>query len=190
MSYEQIQGALFDLEDIPEPQPAPAPRPEPTAWNYACHLFQRSGPAMWKLGETGASPLVRARQIKCTPVAWWYGTLQDERRMHKLWKHHRVSPAAEFFWQDGDQLDRFVLRKIQGMPATLLAAQLEVFADIEVRWWDEQKALSAGLLMDLLTSLSAIKRTQAGEASREKLELIFHDQLRARKQANPLPPAA
>ena len=169
-----IQGALFSPSEVPEPPREPQPA-EVIAWNYVCHMFQATGPPMWKLGFTEASPLKRAKQIACTPVAWWHGTEMDEHRMHRMWKHHRVSPAAEFFYQDGDELDRDVLRHIKEMPDALIAMQLEVFARIEVRYHDECGGrLSNQLLMDVLTAFCGRPRTQTGEALVQRLlEILF-----------------
>jgi hypothetical protein len=84
---------------------------------------------MWKLGYTEAFPPIRARQIACVPVAWWPGSMRDERRMHRLWKRSRVSPAAEFL-EHSDALDRWVLQRINEMPPAFRARQLEAFAQI------------------------------------------------------------
>lgn len=177
----EVQGALFGADEVPGTTPLV---PEEPGWNYAHHLFQRSGNPMWKLGETKDSPRRRARQISCTAVAWWHGSQRSERRMHKLWKYHRVSPAAEFFWQDGDELDCFVLKHIKAMPAALRQMQIEVFAQIEVRYHQEYGGkLSNQLLMDLLTALSAQRRTETGDALFETLKGIFYAQLGAKKIA-------
>lgn len=129
-----MQLALFDQVDTPATL-----APVPSSWCYIAHMFQSSGPAMWKLGYTAVSPLVRARQIACVPVAWWPGTMRDERRMHRQWKADRVSPAAEFF-RHGHSLDRYVWQTIQQMPEPLRDRQTAVFAQIMLRLHEESQS--------------------------------------------------
>lgn len=128
----QMQLALFDVAEVPASSLALASSQAAPGNCYAAHFFQRTGRPMWKLGYTEVSPLVRAKQIACIPVAWWPGSTRDERAMHRLWKHHRVSPAAEFF-EHSDDMDRWILQKVGQMPAAFRAGQMEVFAQIMLR---------------------------------------------------------
>jgi len=115
------QEALFpELPELPGGAPG---------WRYAAHLFQRSAAPLWKLGYTEVSVLTRARQIGCVPVAWLPGSMRDEREMHRRWKHHRMSPAAEFFFH-GDSLDEYVRQMIGEMPALIRDRQFDVWEDI------------------------------------------------------------
>lgn len=127
-----MQATLFDL-----PQSARVPtslvlasQVEAPGKLYIAHFEQRTGPALWKLGYTEAYPPHRARQIACVPVAWWQGSMLDERKMHRQWKHHRVSKAAEFFYH-GEDIDRWVLRMTKQMPHA--APQLAVLTEIMLR---------------------------------------------------------
>ena len=129
-----MQESLFDDLDeagLPSASLVMASSQQPPGRCYIGHFEQRTGPAMWKLGYTEASPYVRARQIACVLVAWWPGSMADERRMHKQWKHRRVSPTAEFFYH-GPDIDRWVL----GMTREMAAAtnQLAVLAEILLRY--------------------------------------------------------
>lgn len=136
------QDALFALFDVPPSPPhvitgtSDEPSWQDGPWNYACHMFQKTGPSMWKLGFTDVSVLGRSRQIACVPVAWWPGTMQDEHGMHRTWKVNRVSPAAEFFYH-GPAMDRWVLRQIMAMPETLRGRQGDVYMDIMQRFYRE-----------------------------------------------------
>jgi hypothetical protein len=98
---------------------------------YICHFEQRSGPPMWKLGYTEASPYQRARQIACVLVTWWPGSKVDERRMHKRWKHRRVSRVSEFFYH-GPEIDPWVWEKTCETPGGA-AVQLAILDDINRR---------------------------------------------------------
>lgn len=124
------QLPLFDLEDIPDL--TAVSQLDLSGSLYAAHFFQRSGPPMWKLGFTTVFPPRRAGQMACIPVAWWPGSMRDERRMHRLWKHDRVSRASEFFYHS-DALDRWVLARTREMPTAYRPAQLAAFAEIMLR---------------------------------------------------------
>jgi hypothetical protein len=129
-----LQESLFDDLDeagLPSASLVMASSQQAPGRCYIGHFEQRTGPAMWKLGYTEASVYVRARQIACVPVAWWPGSMADERRMHRQWKHQRVSPVNEFFYH-GPEIDRWVLQKTREMIAP--ATQLAVLAEILLRY--------------------------------------------------------
>ena len=132
MTALNIQGTLFDLPEVSRAVPVLASQVEAPGTVYVAHFEQRTGPAMWKLGYTEASPFVRARQIACVPVTWWSGSMLDERKMHRQWKHHRVSKASEFFYH-GEDIDRWVLRMTRETPVPYRDRQLATLAEILLR---------------------------------------------------------
>lgn len=119
--------------DLDEPRIA-APRArlalisggQPDGNVYVFYIAQRSGPDMWKIGHTVRWPERRARELAATPVCWWSGSVADERRCHRRFKHRRLSPGCEYFYRGAD-IDQWVFEQ-----ATRWATrdQLATLADI------------------------------------------------------------
>jgi len=91
----------------------------------------------WKLGHTTRTVWIRAAEIDCFPVAWWPGGKYDERAMHRLFGHLRMSPSAEFFRRGAD-IDQWVLQQaLKAGRAAELAALAEIFRRSA---WNEEAA--------------------------------------------------